>query len=103
MSSGRVSVSCNVKIAGFLSPKAAVAECASIVEFLHHCWPPNKFSRDFEGMENNFSSNKKLICRKVDVFYSLQNQKYSISNTKIQLFSSNERFSLVAKVLVCVS
>lgn len=76
MNSGRVSESCNVKIACFLSPETAVAGRASIVGFLHHCWLLNKFSRDVEDVENNFSSNKKLIFRKVDVFYSLQNQKY---------------------------
>lgn len=74
MNSASVSVSSIVvKIPPFLWEQAAVAECASTVEFLQHHYVLNKLSWDAEDVENNFSSTKKVNFQKSNcVLFSKQ-------------------------------
>lgn len=70
MNSASVSVSSIVvEIPLFLWEQAAVAECASTVEFLQHHCVLNKLSRD---AENNFSSTKVNFQKSNCVLFSKQ-------------------------------
>lgn len=55
----------------FLSEEAVAAESARVVEFLHHC-----LAEVLKMWRIILPSIKKIIFKKVEVFYSFKNQKF---------------------------